>query len=361
MKYNFLILGLVMMMAACGNSGTGMKNNDQQIAAYITLPGVLSTNGIEVTAKLTAIGSDGRLKLEVKIKNNTQKKLSINPAVATIQGDTVNNTPYSFEGGETGLVPGGESSFISIYKPINNPFLMQKYNIRGDLKKAYSMDLSFIGDVSGQPLVSSKVDFEIADQEYADYLSKFGIEKDFQGYNLALNREIFTSMQKKYMLENKIYVVNDHDAHEGHDGHEEHSDEKPDSMNEISLVVSGNEVMIDNIMMKAVGYKIKDTFTVFFRIINRKPEVLTIDVKKFILKTEGKEYNPANDFLKDNPGIPNTNGVIRLDLNERIEFIFEYKFGPSPKLLEWYLAGFMNSKGIKMIYTNFVFSNVGKM
>ncbi|OHD61906.1 MAG: hypothetical protein A2014_11845 [Spirochaetes bacterium GWF1_49_6] len=356
MKYVALAFGLVLMMTACGSSGSGKKDSNEQIAAYKTSPAVMSTNGVEVSAKLTAIGADGRLKLEVKVKNNSQKKLSVNPAMVSIQADTVNNTPYSFEGGDTGLVPGGESTFVCIYTPINNPFLMQKYNVRGDLKKSYSLELSFIGDDTDKPLLNSKINFEITDQEYTDYLSKYGIEKNFQGYNLAVNPELFVAAQKKYILDNKMNATHEHDEHEAN---EEHEAETPDFMKDVSVLVSGNEILLDNIMMKIVGYKIKDTVTVFFRIINRKPEMLSIDLKKFILKADGKDYNPANDFLKDNPGIPNSNGIIPLGLNERVELVFEYNLGSSPLLLGWGTDGFFNKDGKKIIHTNLILSNVG--
>ncbi|NPV02016.1 MAG: hypothetical protein HPY53_11610 [Brevinematales bacterium] len=356
MKYSALAFGLVLMITACGNSGSGKKDSNEQIAVYKASPAVMSTNGIDVSAKLTAIGADGRLKLEVKVKNNSQKKISVNPAMATIQADTVNNTPYSFEGGDTGLIPGGESAFICIFTPINNPFLMQKYNLRGDLKKSYSLELSFIGDESDKPLLNSKINFETTDQEYADYLSKYGIEKNFQGYNLAVNPELFVSAQKKYFLDNKMITSHEHDEHEAN---EEHEAETPDFMKDVNVLVSGNEILLDNIMMKIVGYKIKDTVTVFFRIINRKPEMLSIDPKKFILNADGKDYNPANDFLKDNPGLPNSNNIISLGLNERIELIFEYNLGSSPLLLGWEPTGFINKDGKKIIYTNLLLSNVG--
>ncbi|OHD56048.1 MAG: hypothetical protein A2Y33_11385 [Spirochaetes bacterium GWF1_51_8] len=350
MKYSFLIFAAMMTLLSCGNTG-GTADKNSVNASYQTAPAVITTNGVEADAKLSVTANGTMLKLEIKVKNISQNSITLDPSMISLYADSIMNTIYDLSGGGSGIVAGKDVSITVYFKPVNDPYMMQKYNLPGDMEKSYSLPISFVIDDKEMPVSEASIQFTMTDADYEKYIAEFGIDNSVKGFELSVNNQAFIDGQSKYMVEKHMLAKCEHDNEGTQHSHEGDTNS--------CVNVSGNEIISENLMIKMIGYQAGKDLYIYFRVISRMPDELVIDPKLFEIRAGDGKYAPANDPLKDLTDNKIENGKLILGLNERAELLFRYTPGAFPYTLAWDLNGFTTSKGTPVFFGPVSFTNTG--
>lgn len=297
-------------------------------------------DGISISGKLGISQATYQGELVLAIKNRTPKPLMVEPGLIAIKSPAgYTNFPYKSSIGAF-EIPRGSTKTITIYfNIINNPRLYQRYSLSGDIQDKYFMPIDFIINEDGSPAMLGIIEFTVSKEQYKKYLNQHGIEHKLTGYEPQMNSTLFTAEETKYILDHHLLKKDHHDD----------EDKQSEVIPEPQVILSGDELVLDQIICKFSPYQIQDTFYLYVKLINRYPDPIQFDSSQFSIITDSPEQTFNSDKfdfteLKHALSPLNTstpNHVLVLNQNERADFTIAFK--PSeinnPKKIQIILKG----------------------
>jgi hypothetical protein len=254
--------------------------------AYRVSPLMIEENGVQVEAFLEDDLAKGSLTLFMKIKNDAETKIIIDLTNCSllIDADRVAvpqvTTPY-----ETEILPGKQQEYRIQYDPINSVDFFFRTGYRGDMKQQYSLNLNFILDQAGSPLLTKSFTFKMDEVTYSAYLQNSALEHSTQIYDFAFNSETYADEEEKYLT--NVFSATKEDF--------------SDKVFAITPAITINKV-IANILTFRKG----DTVTINMRLLNQDLHNLKIEPEKAIVISEGRNFNAVSLYSDsfDNGKLP---------------------------------------------------------
>jgi len=328
--YSSLIL-LLLIVFSCSQRTTASPEKGLDKTALIFTLEPYSNYGIHITGTLGIVPQTSEGTLVLAIKNGSNSSISIQTSLLTLKSDSgYENLPYKSSVSELTLKKGASKTITLNYAIINNPFLYQRYGLAGDIRNKYWITDDFINFNNKSPSDSRTIQCIISEDVYQSYLKEYGIEKDITTYETGISNGAFLQQQGQYLKQHKLLMTEHHDD-------ENTQNEKPE---EPAVLLSGDEIVLNQLICKFSPYKIKDTYYLSIKIINRYPDPIQIDSSKFTILVGTSASNNENktevwvsqalDFttIKQNYSPLNERTgkeVLVLQQNDRVNMTFSFR------------------------------------
>jgi hypothetical protein len=259
------------------------------------------------------------------IKNNTKKSITIQSDAITIKSPSgYVNVPSKNSNGVFHIPKGSLKTCTLYYHIITNPILYQRYGFPGDIQDKYFIPVDFILNEDGTPAAPGTMQFTISRELYQKFLEQYGIEHKLTSYEPIMNSDLFIAEETNYIIEHHLLKKDHHDEEVN----------QSEVITEPQIILSGDELVLDQIICKFSPYKIQDTFYLYVKLINRYPDPIQFDSSQFSIITDFPEQTLNSDKfdfteLKHARSPLNTstpNHVLVLNQNERADFTIAFQY-----------------------------------
>ncbi len=329
-----LVFMLILLTHISCNSKTEMlpKLADENNLVFTS---TYQLGGISISGQLSISKGTHQGTVMFAIKNNTKKSITIQSDAITIKSPSgYVNFPSKNSNGVFHIPKSSLKTCTLYFQIINNPILYQRYGLPGDIQDKYFISVDFILNEDGSPAVPGTMQFTIAKELYQKYLEQYGIEHKLTSYEPIINSNLFIAEETEYIIQNNLLKKDHHDD----------EDKQIEVIPEPQVILSGNELVLDQIICKFSPYKIQDTFYLYVKLINRYPDPIQFDSSQFSIITDSPEQTLNSDKfdfteLKHALSPLNTstpNHVLVLNQNERADFTiaFQYSEINNPKKIQ---------------------------
>lgn len=310
-RINTAALGLVLLFGLLCCGGARM---DYPLAAVKTNAGVL------VAGSLQADPETGKFYLRLQVNNSSTGMIRAEWSMVRLYTDTgLMNLPLR-EVSEAAEIAAGDKAIYDLeFHPVNDGLLYQKIGRKGGFCPEYRVDLSFLKNSAGVVLFNEPLSFRATEAGYREYGKKHAIRTQF--YSFVPDRKEFEQRHLAYWagMEKK------------HAAHDHHAGPPP------SLFISGEELMLPQVLLKLVPYRMGGRLYAFLKLVNRSDGLL-LDTAGIILKAGGREYRPVNNFSAVKGPDMKAESPSRLAMTRNARLEFHFDFGPSPDAADLVLA-----------------------
>ena len=310
-RMNIAALGLVVLfgLLCCG----GARLDYPLVAAK-------TDAGVRVSGSLQADPETGRFYLRLQVNNASPGMIRAEWGMVRLHTDAgLMNLPLREVTDTTEIAAGEKATYELEFHPVNDGLVYQKIGRKGSFCPEYRVDLSFLKNNTGVVLFNEPLSFRAIEAGYRDYGKKHANRILF--YSFVPDRKAFEERHLAYWagMEKK------------HADHDHHAGPPP------SLFISGEELMLSQVLLKLVPYRMGGRLYAFLKLVNRSDGLL-LDTAGIILKAGGREYRPVNGFsaVKGPDMKVETPSRLAMTRNARLEFHFD--FGPVPDAAELVLA-----------------------
>ncbi len=322
MKKLLLFLIIVISFSGC-----------QSVLSYQSDPASYEQSQFSLKTSLKADPEKRHLDLQMEFKNKSSEKILFQyPGTELRTKDLLSSSPYDGTKIPLEVDPGQTVKVDLSFYPINDRFYYQKIGFRGDMRAEYIMPLSFIQTIKNEPLTTNKIRFLLSKTKYKSYIQKYGEEKSISIYSFSQTNETLTSL-KDYYTTNHLDKLFAHHHHEGEveEKHMEHP---------IAFFFAGDELILGKFSFKMVAFTYDTKLRLYFKLINRVPNLLYLNVDQLKIKIGDKEYTPLETYqptLKElKKRLNQKNGELKdnevyIGQNDRVEFFVEYNVKKFPE------------------------------
>lgn len=253
---------------------SNLANVDPQ--HYAVNPSGIQARDIHVQAVLKDELKDGKLVLYMDIENNSDKSIRVEYENCSLNIDAervvVPETTSEFK---RELLPAEQEHYEITYHPINHVDFYFLSDYRGDMKQQYGLNLDFIVDDEGLPFSEKSFTFKMDDSSYQNYLTQYAREKHMQIFDFDFDGDAFAARQVGYLT--KILPTRADEAQH----------------NVIAITPS---ITIDQVVMKMLTYKYKDTLMVDVRMLNQGSQSIKVSLSNSTIDAAGAKYALADHF-----------------------------------------------------------------
>jgi len=333
-QFYFLHIFLIFLLVIVFSCSQQKELAPEEVFDKTTLTFTLTpyaNKGIQITGTLDISTKTSEGTLILNIYNGSDTAISIQTSLITIKSDSgYENIPYKYPAPELTIKKKSSETITLYYKIINNPVLYQRYGLAGDIKNKYWITDDFININNKSPSDSRTIQCIISEDTYQNYLNEFGIEKELITYNPGLDNQTFLQQQGQYLKQHNLLITEHHDD----------ENTKNESLEEPAVLLSGDEIVLNQLICKFSPYKIKDTYYLYFKIINRYADPVQIDSSKFKILVGTSASNNENktevwlsqalDFTKIKQNYSPLNErtgkeVLVLQQNDRVNMTFSFR------------------------------------
>jgi len=311
------LIVVVTILHGCADKGAGLE--------FAADRNTIRKNGISLTSSLTADPKSGILILKAIIKNDSKQVVTAAAFRAQLRSDSgYINIPVNTKVKNFTVSPSENRSFTLEYKPVNNPQLFQRIRFKGDLSRKYTFNPAFITDMNGRVVFSKKIRFTLKKAKYSIYKKKYG--KSPKLFSLRMDKKAFRKKHLKYY--SRLPKKKRHDGNHTIPA---------------SMIISGEELMVRQMIFKMVPYLTGKRLFIFLKIINRS-NGLSIHLNGLQVSAGGKVYKPVNGF---SPGLSTDkkkSGKVKIKLqrNGRLYFHIDYGIVDTFRKLSVSLPGLLD-------------------
>lgn len=288
-------------------------------------------NGLQGTGTFSISPTTGEGFLVLSVKNISSDLVSIETDLITVKSDMgYQNLPYKSSVPKLILKKGLSETVKLNYSIVNNPRLYQRYGLAGDIQNRYWINLNFTINNDKTYIVSETIQCMLPEDIYKNYLKEFGIEQNLATYETRMSNTAFSQQQKQYLKQHQL-LVKTHDAHE-----EIQNGFDPEPF----ILLSGDEIVLHQVVCKFSPYKIRDTYYLSIKLINKSIDPIQIDSSKFKILVGTFTQNTENkneiwqsepfDFTNKKQNLSQLNDltakeILVLNQNDRVTITLSFK------------------------------------
>ncbi len=316
----------------------------------------LSAAGVSLSASALVLSQSGLVQIDLRLKNRTFHALTVDPAaLELLYGESFTAPAFSVTPEEYTLKAFSSRSYKLLFKPINNTYLFQRYQLTGDLLREYRLNLSFIHDAQGIPLFDTALTLAMDEQSYLSYKQKSGIEDQLVSYSLSGDAGQFSAQQREYLEQTGITEVeNTHTEEE--EGSQVPEGETPAPDTGLFVLVTGDELYLDQWLFKIAPYYTDGTLSIHVRIINRLPNQLKLYAPELKVWIGDQQFTPLEDFSAVKQMLSPLNRdfgpeTLIIGQNDRANFTLRYAVSEAPETFNLHLDGVLTFQDV-MVFAN---------
>lgn len=311
----------------------------QSVLNYDSVPKVYEQKNFSLKTFLKFDPQKRQATLQMDFKNKSSNEILFQyPGAELRTTDSLSTLPYNGSKIPMEVQPGRSASVTLSFYPVNSRFYYQRIGFRGDLRKEYVLPLNFIQTKTNTPLDTNVIHLSCSDQQYKSYLSRYGKEKSIHIYSFAQTNEMIKAF-RAYYASNGMNVLFEHHHHNEKEAnnHEEAKENHAD--HPVSFFLSGDELILGKFSFKILAFTYNNKLRLYFKVINRVPNLLYFDVDKLKVKVGKKAYAPLKTYqaalteFKKNMNQKNADlkaNEVYIGQNDRLEFFVEYKLAEFP-------------------------------
>lgn len=348
-----LCLLLFVLLSACGT--------DQ--LSYTVEPAVARRRGVTVRCSLQAARGRNKLTMHAVISNGSSDALVAETAQARLGWPgVVFSPPVSYTEESYLIMPGNQVRFRFIYSPVNNAKLYRRIQVKGDVRRNYQLDMTFLRVRGGGPVILDPIRFSLPEQAYEAYRKAHGYEHKVIFYHLAMDKDTFIIKEKKLLEEIFYGDPHEHEKHKPGEHGDEHKGHKHSNKKEhpIAVTVTGNELLLHGAMVRFQPFHVQGKMLLYMRVLNKGFPGLVLNSTNFWLEADGKRLLPGNDFKETKKAFPRKLQLpetwkLVLGRNNRVRFTFNFGGLGAPKKIRLSTDGITTHQGKKIFFAPLVF------
>ncbi len=282
MNRYIVIMGslLFSIFSGCTSTPADSTPGDQDARGYSVYPLEIEQGNVRVDVKLKDDLKKGELILLMNVLNNSSSVVTVDYTLCGLAVDAervvVPDTKRAFK---TEIQPGEGEAYEIYYYPINSIDFYYRSDYRGDMLQTYTLNLDFIWDKYGNPLMDKMFTFKLSDSTYQAYLVNDAREKHTQIFDFE--DEDFASWQKDYLA-----------------GILPKGEAQKDSLkiDDDFIFASNPGITIHKMIVNIFSYKVKDTLMVNMRLLNEDSRSLKVLLPACKVDVAGRTYSPIYHF-----------------------------------------------------------------
>lgn len=249
-------------------------------------PLVMAGQGVELRARLTGDAGPGAVTLSLAVSNGSREILDVDCERAELVGaDGLMTYPDKVSDGKYVLLPGKQAALSVRFLPVGKAALYQQVKERGPLTNEYSVRFDFIKVREGNQVFITNGTFRLPDAAYSAYRARHVRADSAVPYELRVDNDALGRIQAHMAAQLAARKRADHDGHD----HGKEADE----IRQTPAMVSGNELIARDVILKLGPYRVKDELFLYVKFINKGSQYMYIDFDKLVFEVGGKRFAPV--------------------------------------------------------------------